>query len=134
MEDFQEEALCAQSVLSVFSHDGVPRGVGVQRGRRLEGGALGAAEVVRPGLHVRVRRRAAPGAGRALVRPAVALQMGGCAIKRKICILPKPCGKKRVHFKCKDIFWRIMKETERHMVSSVILEGDKATEKMHLPL
>ena len=69
MEDFQEEALGAQSVLSVFSHDGVPRGVGVQRGRRLEGGALGAAEVVRPGLHVRVRRRAAPGAGRALVRP-----------------------------------------------------------------
>ena len=99
MEGFQEEALGAQSVLSVFSHDGVPRGVGVQRGRRLAGGALGAAEVVRPGLHVRVRRRAAPGAGRALVRPAVALQMGGCAIKRKMYVSHRTSGMKRVYLK-----------------------------------
>ena len=62
----------AQSDLSVFS--AVPvvgRGLGLQRGRRIARGALGAAEVVRPRLHVRVRRRAAPGEGRALVRLTV---------------------------------------------------------------
>ena len=92
MEDYpgkgEEEAppppRSAQSVLSVFSHYVVLHlrdGVGVQRGRRLEGRALGAEEVVRPGMHVRVRRRAAPGAGRALVRPIVTSQMGSCAIR-----------------------------------------------------
>ena len=83
MEDYpgKGEAPSAQSVLSVFSHDVFLRGVGVQRGRQLEGRALGAGEVVRPGMHVRVRRRAAQGAGRALVRPVVTSQMGGCAIR-----------------------------------------------------
>ena len=58
-----------QSVHSVFSPRVILRGgVGVQRGRGFAGGALGAEAVVRPGVHVRVRRRPAPGARRAMVR------------------------------------------------------------------
>ena len=63
MAKVEENALDddAQSVLSVFSGVlGVRGGLGLQRGRRLARGALGAAEVVRPRVHVRVRRRAAP--------------------------------------------------------------------------
>ena len=80
MEDSSPEALgSAQSVLSVFIRHHravVPCCVGVQRGRRLEGGALGAEAVVRPGVHVRVRRRAAPRAGRPMVR-----MCSGCTMK-----------------------------------------------------